>query len=873
MTKSYRNLRDAIDQHFNLQELKNLCFDLGVDFDNLRGDTKIGKIQSLIIHYLELRKSDELIAYLQTTNRDVEWTAISFPDYLQPYCGLSAFRESDAPFFFGREAFTQSLLLAIQQQSLVAVIGPSGSGKSSVIFAGLIPHLRPNNEWLIVDFRPGNRPFQNLALALYRQAQLDLPDVDHIIASQQKTLAEVINLALTQTKTRQCLLVIDQFEELFTLCPEAEARQQFMNMLVTTQKSAGHLTILLTMRADFMGQATGYRPFADLLQSNTYILGPMTQKELGQAIELPAQMIGVPFQEGMVNRILDDLGGEPGYLPLLEFALTLLWEQQHDGMMTHAAYEAIGQVKGALAEYANSILADLTDSQQEQVRYIFLQLVQPGLGTADTRRQATRKEIGENNWKLVQELADKRLVVTNKPLDDAAEETVEIAHETLIQAWGRLRGWMDAHRRFREWQEQLRSAINQWQTSHHDESALLRGVFLAQAEAYLTTDYSASIGESERSFIRASIALRQREQRQKLRQYWQKRGAIIVVGILVIIFLYTAIVALAWQPIFSSDTALSIAFVHGEIPTYYIGSKDTGLYRSQDGQNWSNFYNNLPEGSSEPPQNKRPIRLVAVDHKDPARIFVHIKENGIYQTSILNNDDLDAVWEPANEGLTYVPTDTLMLDLDISGDWGTAVTTSDHFGSLYISQNGGKYWQLADNISCQNPPPNIRATYISPIDDKIYVGAQGGLYELQFQSECVAWNLILPLLQIWLMDVSHTETGELFYLAASSTEEINTQIPIYTWQIGQVNPELLTKLDVEPLAITANLNPQALDVLFVLLANNTIHSIDRSGKTKKLIGIPLAIPFNLMMVPNPSGKGEQLWLAHENGLEVYQYIR
>ena len=238
--------------------------------------------------------------------------------------------------------------------------------------------------------------------------------------------------------------------------------------------------VLLTLRADFMGQALAHRPFADALQEGSLMLGPMNRTELQAAVEKPAELQGAAFESGLIPRILDDVGEEPGNLPLLEFALSLLWERIDQGWLTHDAYDEIGRVDGALARYAEEVYEALSLEHQLAAQRIFIQLVQPGEGTEDTRRVARRSELGEGNWPLVQYLADKRLVVTGR--DAAGQETVEVVHEALIRSWQRLRDWIEEDRAFRVWQEGLRAAMRQWQASDQDAGGLLRGAPLVTAE-------------------------------------------------------------------------------------------------------------------------------------------------------------------------------------------------------------------------------------------------------------------------------------------------------------------------------------------------------------------------------------------------------
>jgi WD40 repeat protein len=227
-------------------------------------------------------------------------------------------------------------------------------------------------------------------------------------------------------------------------------------------------------------------------------------------------MLGVTIESGLTQRILDAVSAEPGDLPLLEFALNQLWGKQRDAQLTHAAYEEIGGVEAALSRYAEEAYGRLNEEEKERARRIFIQLVRPGEGTQDTRRLATRTEVGEENWDLVTRLADARLVVSGR--DEAAgEETVEIVHEALIGGWERLRLWIEVDRSFRIWQERLRASLRQWEASRRDEGALLRGVPLAEAEGWLQSR-PVELSPDERVFIQLSLELRDRECKQRERR-------------------------------------------------------------------------------------------------------------------------------------------------------------------------------------------------------------------------------------------------------------------------------------------------------------------------------------------------------------------
>jgi WD40 repeat protein/DNA-binding SARP family transcriptional activator len=463
-----------------------------------------------------------------------------------PYRGLSAFREVDAPFFFGRESFTERVSAAVQERPLVAVIvGSSGSGKSSAVYAGLLPRLRDAGDWLIADFRPGHQPFHALAAALLPSLEPGLAETDRLIETRKLAVAlregdlalfDVVGRVLEKSPaTRRALLLIDQFEELYTLCPQPDVRRRFLDTLLAAVEPSGErhaspLVLLLTLRADFMGQALAHRPFADALQEASLLMGPMTREELRAAILKPAEKQGAALEAGLVERLLDDVGEEPGNLPLLEFALTLLWERLDYGWMTHAAYEGIGRVEGALALYAEQVYGALEVGEREGARRVFVQLVQPGEGTEDTRRTATRAELGDDTWELVQHLADKRLVVTGR---DAArgDETVEVVHEALIQRWGQLQAWMAHDRAFRTWQERLRGALRAWEGSDQDQGALLRGAPLAEAESWVV-EREDELSPAEVDFVQAGVALRER--RRVEREQRRRRVVLSLAGGLVL---------------------------------------------------------------------------------------------------------------------------------------------------------------------------------------------------------------------------------------------------------------------------------------------------------------------------------------------------
>jgi predicted Zn-dependent protease with MMP-like domain len=339
------------------------------------------------------------------------------------------------------------------------------------------------------------------------------------------------------------LLIADQFEEIYTLCNNQEIRRQFLDCLLAsletpTSLSSSATVLVTTMRADFLGNALSYRPFADVLRNIDVKLGPMNRGELTEVIEKPAQKLGVTFADGLVERILDDVENQPGILPLLQFALTELWNKRTGKQLTHQIYEEIGQVEGALARHADEKYGNLTDEEKEKVRRIFIQLVRPGEGAEDTRRIAMKAELGEQSWSLVKQLADARLVVTSR--NATSQETVEVVHEALIRNWGELREWMNTNRDFRAWQERLRAAKGQWEATNQDSGSLLRGAALAEAEEKLKERPEDLLDEKE--FIEQSIQERELIRKNGIRAIWAT-----VVSSLAAVIISSGLALTAWN--------------------------------------------------------------------------------------------------------------------------------------------------------------------------------------------------------------------------------------------------------------------------------------------------------------------------------------
>jgi signal transduction histidine kinase len=448
-----------------------------------------------------------------------------------PYRGLQFFDVEHAPFFFGREALTEWLLDELRSDNrFLAIVGPSGSGKSSLARAGLVAALRQGQiegsaEWPVAICRPGPDPLESLAVGLsdvdgVAQTPSAARDLIRDLRQDQRMLHLTTRLVLRDAPPeRRLALLIDQFEEIFTLCHGEALRQAFVdNLLYAAGLTEGQTVVLVTLRADFYGKCAAYPALAAALSDRQVLVGPMSGDELWRAIERPAQLAGCEFEAGLVQRLLDDVRDQPGGLPLLQHALLELWDRREARRLTHAAYRASGGVAGALERRAEAVYNRFTGPEKEICRRVFLRLTQPGEGTEDTKRRATLWELmpadgsgQEAVEATVHALADARLITTESGETLEGERYVEVAHEALIQGWSRLRKWIEQDREALHTHRRLTEAAGEWQKNARDESYLYRGTRLTQAEEWTST-YADDLNPLEREFLTVSLAVQEREQ-------------------------------------------------------------------------------------------------------------------------------------------------------------------------------------------------------------------------------------------------------------------------------------------------------------------------------------------------------------------------
>lgn len=461
-----------------------------------------------------------------------EKTQHSLVDLPNPYKGLRAYTESDAELFYGREKSTKMLIEKLCNSQLVCIIGPSGIGKSSLTRAGLIPAIRKgaitgSENWFITEMVPGTHPFEELEAALLRISAEKTTSLLDLLQQDERGLIKAAKRIVPQSEG-ELLLVIDQFEELFTLVEHEALRRQFLNNLVaaaTDQRS--RIRIVLVLRADFFGQPLLYQSFGELLHKNSAVVLPPSKEELAQVISSPAESIGVDVEKGLRATMIADVLNQPSALPLLQYTLTELFNNRHNGRMTLASYESIGGIRGALGKRAEEIYNSLEPQQQALTKQLFLRLVNINEATEVTRRRTLRSElisIRLNNEKapsdsinqIIDMFSQHRLLT----LDHQAgtrKPTVEVAHEALLNEWPRLKTWLSQNRDDLVQQQLLGSLTLEWQKADKASGHLLRGARLDQFAGWAKTKTLTLTG-SEVEFLEASLAARKERQEAEERR-------------------------------------------------------------------------------------------------------------------------------------------------------------------------------------------------------------------------------------------------------------------------------------------------------------------------------------------------------------------
>ncbi|MCB9451478.1 MAG: TIR domain-containing protein [Anaerolineaceae bacterium] len=486
---------------------------LGTQYADLRSDSYAAGLSELVA---AIRDKATTIAPL--TTEEPTTTEVP-PDFVprNPYKGLLAFHEADQQDFFGREALVAHLQAQVENAQraarLLAVLGASGSGKSSVLMAGLLPQLRETHpNWIFLDpMVPGTQPLENLADVLSRK--IKSRSYIAILEDLKDASTRGLHRLAREISEGTVVLYIDQFEEIFTQADNDAESRQFIDLLSTAMTEPnGTLYLLLSMRADFYDRPLQYTPFGKLVETHHAAITPMTLADLYDVIQKPAALpdVRLKFDDGLVTEMVFAVRGEIAALPLLQFTLAQLFERRDGQRLTLDAYRALGGIQGALAQHADATYQNLpSDRHRDSARELFLRLIEPGQTEQDTtRRRATAEELtlpDANQTRILQETADAfvnaRLLVGNQTGDT---RTLEVSHEALIREWDLLREWIDDNRDALRVRRQLREDTQLWIEQGLAANFLASEGPLAQYRDLLEVK-TITITQQERSFVEASI--------------------------------------------------------------------------------------------------------------------------------------------------------------------------------------------------------------------------------------------------------------------------------------------------------------------------------------------------------------------------------
>ncbi|MGD3112711.1 trypsin-like peptidase domain-containing protein [Streptomyces sp. YGL11-2] len=439
---------------------------------------------------------------------------------VSPFRGLAPFQEADAASFHGREEESDELTARIAAERQVCLVGPSGSGKSSLALAGVVPRLRAQG-FSVGVLRPasGNRPLSALAATLLPLLEPDLTAVERLdkLPSMVRVLsrhgvADSVAAIGERHGTRGLLLVVDQFEELLVLAPDKVG--ELADALYTADLPPT-LHVLTTLRADFLEAALAHQQVGAILRNRLYALSAPSPQQLRAIVTAPVSTLpGIAYEPGLVERVLSDAGEEPGALPLLGFTLDRLWHSQRSGFLTHEAYQALGGVAGAVGHHAERLWnAHVPEPAVPAAHHLFASLVRvPLTASAVTRRTALRSELNAESWDIAQAFTDARLLVTNRSPEGV--ETVEAAHEALISGWRRLADWVEEDRAFLAWRETLRHDHERWDSNGRTPDLLPTRTALESAERWLQ-DRGTFLTQTEKDYLRRGKEHRHARKRQR----------------------------------------------------------------------------------------------------------------------------------------------------------------------------------------------------------------------------------------------------------------------------------------------------------------------------------------------------------------------
>jgi energy-coupling factor transporter ATP-binding protein EcfA2 len=649
-------------------------------------------------------------------------------DIPSPYPGLEPFTAQQAGLFFGRNEEYQRLRERVESSPFVAVVGASGSGKSSLVLAGLLPKLESN--WRVLVLTPGARAIRELAnqwVALAAEKEQTVNSVTDLMArclAQADGLSNILALYLAQHKeVAKLLIVVDQFEELFTqttgmIAEDHQQQRQFIaNLVDVTRSLSQQVCIVITLRADFVRHCLDFPELSALLESRQLLLGPLTEQARREIIIMPAQKVGAMFEEGLVTRILAEWRNQPAALPLVQFALAQLWQRRYGLWLTHNAYDESGGISGAIDQSAERVYTQLNQQTQQPLAHnLFLRLVTFDETTNFTRRRIHRDELqlaevaSHDVDEVISKFADRnvRLIMVDA-------HTIELAHEALIERWERLQRWLNEDRSGLHIHRRLTEIATIWEERNRNSSYLYRGSQLAEATKWAKQHHH-ELNQLERAFLKASVVTRTQH---RLQQFMGGLlGLLIVIGIFWMAIAEQGLFArrVDWsteQTFSGSEVSVVTWDTHG---TMYVGLGEkvaiTNIARRRANEiEWE--WLDAPAG------------FVSALLPDP--VIEDAFYVALYPEALL--------WVQEGESHVILPNDTLSMQaiiaLAVSPTGMLYVGDSEQNIGIYSSQNHGQTWQPVPDS------PQVRVYYLGWSNNHLLAGTPDGVWSY---TEHLGWT-------------------------------------------------------------------------------------------------------------------------------------
>jgi len=607
-----------------------------------------------------------------------------------PYKGLASFDVVDAPYYFGRERLVAELVARLVGAQLLGVVGPSGSGKSSVMRAGLLPALAggvlPGSDaWGQVLIRPGAHPLRELAVGLDRAS------------GPERTV-----------------IAVDQFEETFTTCTDKEERAAFIAELgAAASDRDGRYVVVLALRADFYGRCAAYPELSQPLAANHVLVPSMQRDELRRAIERPADRVGLGVDPELVDALVADVREEPGALPLLQTALLELWQRRDGRRLRFGVYERSGGVRGAVARLAEDAFGQLTDAQQVLARGVLMRLAGEGENGGVERR---RVPLSELELDRDAELEAAVALLTDRRLLTATAGSIELAHEALLREWPRLRDWIAENREGLRIHRNVGAAAREWESLHRDDGALYRGARLGEAEEWVQANPDA-LNQGERAFLEASAAAAQHEQVARRRRLVAAFAGLATVLVAVAVVAIIPVLqgreadrqraAAASRELAARSTSLLVTdpSLSRAIALAALDRRDTREARSAVRQatleDRTSAIVRLPD-----------FAYSVVPSRDGRRV-VTASEGGAVQVRDIASGKVEAAMKP-------IPNAALAAELSPDG---SRIASAGYFGHVVIANADGSDQRTLVNLGKDNYPASIEFT---PDGRRLLVGTSGG---------------------------------------------------------------------------------------------------------------------------------------------------